>query len=350
MVPFAGWSMPVQYSGVKDEHLAVRSRAGLFDVSHMGEITVLGEDAADLIQRLTPNDVTALRPGRAHYSAFLTDRGTFVDDLLVYCRGARDYLLVVNAGGRTADLALIHEEVERAGASVEVRDDSDSTALIALQGPLASEILAGLTEIDLSKIRYYRFKNGEVAGVPTLVSRTGYTGEDGFELYLPAEASPEVWRTLLAAGEPHGLVPAGLGARDTLRLEAGMMLSGVDIGPTVTPYEAGLGWIVKLGQEGDFRGRQALEAEKESGPRRRIVGFEVKGRGVARSGYPVLANGQSAGETTSGGWSPTLERSIGLAMVSAEVAAGDEPLALEVRGREVEIARVPLPFFKRDRS
>jgi len=345
MVGFAGWEMPVQYAGVIDEHRAVRNAAGLFDVSHMGEIRVHGAGAQELLQRLTPNDVGKLAPGRAHYSGLLTERGTYVDDVLIYRLAAEDFLVVANASNAPRDLAWIASHAAGDGG-VEVTDRSDDYALLALQGPRALEILAPLASPDPSSLRYYGFARGTVDGVPALVSRTGYTGEDGFEFYLPPAEAPRVWRRLLAAGAPHGLQPAGLGARDTLRLEAAMALYGHEIDETTTPFEAGLGWVVKL-DKGEFLGREALLAQRAAGAPRKLVGFEVEGRGIARQGHAVLADGAPVGAVTSGTFSPTLEKALGMAYVPTRLEAPGNRLAIEVRGRELAAAVVPLPFYRR---
>jgi aminomethyltransferase len=343
LVPFAGWEMPVQYSGVLDEHRAVRSAAGLFDVSHMGEFRVAGPGAEAFVQRLTPNDVSRLEPGRAHYSAFLTPEGTFVDDLLVYRLAADEILIVVNAANVEGDLAWASAQPRE---HAELDDVSDSWALLALQGPKAAAILQPLTAVPLAEIRYYRFARGDVAGHRAIVSRTGYTGEDGFELYVAPEAAPPLWDALLAAGAAHGLVPAGLGARDTLRLEAGMALYGHEIDRTTTPWEAGLDWIVKL-EKGEFVGREALVAARAEGPKRRLVGFQVEGRGIAREGHAILADGRAVGAVTSGTYSPTFERALGMGYVEAGLAEPGTPLEIDVRGKRVAARVAPLPFYKR---
>ena len=346
LVDFAGWEMPVQYAGVIEEHRAVRTAAGLFDVSHMGEIRVEGPGAEALLQRLTPNDVAKLAPGRAHYSGLLTERGTYVDDLLVYRLAADDFLVVVNASNAPRDHAWI---AERAGGQdhVQVTDESDRYALIALQGPKAVEILTPLATPGAAALRYYGFLEGEVAGRPAIISRTGYTGEDGFELYLAPEDAPEVWRRLIADGAAHGLQPAGLGARDTLRLEAAMALYGHEIDETTTPFEAGLGWVVKLGK-GDFAGRDALAAQRAAGVPRQLVGFEVQGRGIARQGHAVLSpQGEALGAVTSGTWSPTFEKALGMAYVPTALAAPGTPLAIDVRGKSLPAVVVELPFYRR---
>lgn len=356
MVAFAGWEMPVQYTGVIEEHRAVRGAAGLFDVSHMGEVRVRGAGAERFLQRLTPNDVAQLVPGRAHYSGLLTDRGTYVDDLLIYRLAADDFLVVVNASNAARDLAWIREHGpdpeggESAGAAdVEIADEGDRFALLALQGPRALAILEPLASPGVAGLRYYGFLRGEVAGVPAILSRTGYTGEDGFELYLEPEGAPEVWRRLLATGAPHGLVPAGLGARDTLRLEAAMALYGHEIDERTTPLEAGLSWVVKLAK-GDFLGRAALLVQSEQGVRRTLVGFTVEGRGIARQGHGVLSSGEAVGEVSSGTWSPTLEKAIGMAYVPPALAAPGTPLELDVRGRKLPAAVVELPFYRRQKK
>jgi aminomethyltransferase len=340
LVPFAGWEMPVQYAGVIDEHRAVRTAAGLFDVSHMGEIRVRGAGAESFLQRITPNDVSKLAPGRAHYSGLLTEQGTYIDDLLIYRLAPEDFLVVVNASNAPRDFEWI---VSRAGEETEVIDESDRWALIALQGPKAKEILEPLSP-GASEIRYYGFRQGEVDGRPALISRTGYTGEDGFELYVDPEHAPHLWKRLLEAGA----APAGLGARDTLRREAAMALYGHEIDETTTPWEAGLAWVVKL-DKGDFLGRDALVAQKESGPPRKLVGFEVEGRGIARQGHAVLSGegGQTVGIVTSGTWSPTFEKALGLAYVPPDLAAPGTPLTLDVRGRQLAARVVEAPFYRR---
>ncbi len=343
LVEFAGWEMPVQYAGVIDEHRAVREAAGLFDVSHMGEIRVTGSGAEAFVQRLTPNDVTKLAPGRAHYSGLLTERGTYVDDLLVYRLGDEELLLVVNASNAEKDFDWI---ASRADASVQVEDVSGDYALLALQGPKAISILQRLTATELAPIRYYRFASGQVDGRPAILSRTGYTGEDGFELYVAPGDAAHLWRTLLATGAADGLVPAGLGARDTLRLEAGMALYGHEIDDATTPWEAGLDWVVKL-DAGEFVGRQALVEQKERGIARRLVGFEVEGRGIARQGHEVVAGGEAVGAVTSGTFSPTFGKALGMAYVPVGMAAEGTPLELSVRGKALPAKVVGLPFYRR---
>jgi aminomethyltransferase len=359
MVPFAGWEMPVQYSGLVDEHRAVRGAAGLFDVSHMGEIAVRGPGAAELLQHSLTNDVGRLRDGRAQYQLLLREGGGIVDDLLVYRRADGDYLLVVNAGGRDGDLLAL-QEAARGRSGVEVVDLSDDTALLALQGPAAAGILQPLASVALEPIAYYGHAPAGVAGRPALLSRTGYTGEDGFEIYLRAGDAEAVWDALVEAGSGSGLVPVGLGARDTLRLEAGMLLAGQDFDASVLPDEVGLGWAVRL-DKGDFVGRPAVAAVRASGLRRHLVAFGLVEKGIARHGYPARLGGDGAsgssarpeGAVTSGTWSPSLERSIGLAFLASaepfEAPAEGAPLLVEIRGRAVEGRVESKPFYRRPR-
>lgn len=347
MVPFAGYSMPLRYSSQVDEHHAVRRAAGMFDVSHMGEVFVSGRDAERFLLHLAPNDASKLRVGQAHLSALLTERGTFLDDLLVYRVAEQEYMLVVNGATRHQDVEWIQRHAE--SFDVEVQDRSDDTAMIALQGPEAEAIVAGLGT-DLKDLRYYRFRNDELAGIEVLASRTGYTGEDGFEFYVDAGSAVDLWRTLLDAGQSVGLLPAGLAARDTLRLEAGMHLSGQDFDQSVTPLEVGLGWVVKFGEDRDFIGSERLRAIKRDGARRCMVGFRLDGRNMARSGYDVRV-GETRGRVTSGSWSPTLEASIGLALLESETPLDPiepgSPLVAEIRGKDVSGEVVALPFYRR---
>lgn len=342
---FAGWEMPVQYSGLMEEHRAVREAAGLFDVSHMGEVRVRGAEAESFLQNLTPNDVSKLKPGRAHYSGLLNEEGRYLDDLLVYRLAEDDFLLVVNASNADTDFDWI---ASHAPDGVEVENVSDRYALLALQGPRAVEILQELTDTDLPAIRYYRFAEGEVDGRPAILSRTGYTGEDGFELYVAPEDAPHLWDRLLEIGADRGLLPAGLGARDTLRMEAGMALYGHEIDDTTTPLEAGLNWVVKL-DKGDFIGRDVLARQKEGRVDRKLVGFEVVGRGIAREGHPVKVGGEEAGRVTSGTHSPTFGKALGMAYVPAEHAEPGTEIVLDIRGKDVAARVVELPFYKRER-
>jgi aminomethyltransferase len=351
MVAFAGFVLPVQYTSLVEEHNAVRQCAGLFDVSHMGEIVIRGPRAAELTELVSCNDHSRLVVGRAQYTGLMYPEGTFVDDMLVHRMADDEYMLVVNAANTAKDLAYL-QEVARGFEGAEVVDRSEELAQLAIQGPLAGEILAPLTDTDLTAIRYYRFTTGRVAGHEAIIARTGYTGEDGFEVYTAPAFAPEVWRALLARGAPLGLVPAGLGARDTLRLEAGMCLYGNDIDQTTTPLEAGLAWIVKL-DKGDFIGRDVLERQQEEGVGRRLVGFEMVDRGIARHGYPVHLteeDGPPAGYVTSGTHSPTLGRAIGMAYLPAEAAAEGTEVLVEIRGRRAAARVVPLPFYSRKRK
>lgn len=342
LVPFGGWEMPVQYSGLTEEHVAVRTAAGLFDVSHMGEIRVRGPRALEVVQRLTTNDASTLIDGRIQYSAFLTENGTFVDDLLTYRIAADDYLLVVNAGNSPKDAAWAKRAAVDGGS---VENESGKWAQIAVQGPRSAEILQPLVDIELAPIGYYHFRHGKVVGVPSIVSRTGYTGEYGFEVYCPPAAAVEVWDAILASGKPLGLIPAGLGARDTLRLEAKMALYGNDIDDTVTPWEADLGWIVKM-RKGDFIGRAALERQKAAGISKKLVGFQVTGRGIARHGHP-LKTLAGPGIVTSGTQTPTVGKPIGLAYVPVAASAIGTEIEIDIRGRGVSAVVVPTPFYKR---
>ncbi len=353
MVEFAGWQMPVRYASEIEEHRAVRAAAGLFDVSHMGEFRVRGPGALGFLQRLTPNNVARLRPGRIHYSGLLTPEATYIDDLLVYQLAEADYMLVVNAANLDGDLEWLRSRLQSpaAGEAIssdcQIEDHSDRYALLALQGPRATEILSRHTTANLDAIRYYRFVQDTVTGVDCLVSRTGYTGEDGFELYLAPDAAPAVWDTLLESGAADGLVPAGLAARDSLRLEAGMALYGHEIDRTTTPYEAGLGWVVKL-KKGDFLGRDVLIEQKREGTQRRLIGFEILGRGIARQGHALHHEGQEVGLVTSGGWSPSFEKAVGTAYVPRNLAAVGTRLEVAVRRRRLAAAVVALPFYRRD--
>ena len=340
MVDFGGWELPVQYSGILDEHEAVRTNAGVFDVSHMGEITVRGPQAFELLQKTTCNDVAKLDDGRAHYTGLLYPTGGFVDDILIYRMAADDYFIVVNASNTEKDFDWFTESAKE--MDVDVRNVSADYAQLAVQGPNAQTVLQSLTDLDLSSIRYYRFDRGRVDGAEAIVSRTGYTGEDGFEVYLSPADAPRVMRRLVDAS----VKPCGLGARDTLRLEAKMALYGNDIDQTTTPIEADLGWIVKL-EKGDFNGRDVLQREKEEGPRRKLVGFEMVDRGIARHGYPVVDGNEEIGVVTSGTHSPTLKKSIGLAYLPLDKSAQGTEFLILNRGKETRARVVPTPFYKR---
>lgn len=346
MVDFGGWDMPVQYpAGILAEHLAVRTQAGLFDVSHMGELRVKGPDALKFLDWLTPNAVAKLVDGQIHYTGFLTERGTFVDDLLIYREAGDDFLLVVNAGNIDKDFAWVKEKA--AGFQVTVTNESDATGQVALQGPNAETILKGLTDLKLADIAYYFFKRGQVAGKPCLVSRTGYTGEDGFEVYCRAEDSEAIWNAILAAGKDKGLIPAGLGCRNTLRLESKMALYGHEISDEIHALEAGLGWIVKF-DKGDFIGREALLKAKEAGLPRKLVGFRtLEKRDIARDGMAVVKGGAPVGFVTSGAPSPTVGQNIGLALVPSDDTKVGTRILIEIRGKAAEAEVVPTPFYKR---
>ncbi|BCS33314.1 aminomethyltransferase [Luteitalea sp. TBR-22] len=348
MVPFGGWDMPVEYSGITDEHMAVRTRAGLFDVSHMGEIEIAGADALAAVQKFSSNDASRLAVGQIHYSALTTPQGTFVDDLLVYRMADDHFLLVVNASNIEKDYAWIRSQVEEFADAPAV-NNSQRYALLALQGPLAAEVLQTLTAVDLAAIKYYWFENGEIAGVRGMISRTGYTGEDGFEVFVPPAQAPHVWQAILQAGASAGVVPAGLGARDTLRLEASMRLFGNDMDETTTVLEAGLGWIVGWKKE-TFNGADVLRAQKAGGVERTLVGLEMIDRAIARHGYPVIVDGQAVGTVTSGTQTPFLKKAIAMAYVPTAVAQPDRQVHVEVRGRLAAARIVPMPFYKRPRS
>jgi aminomethyltransferase len=344
MVPFGGWEMPVQYAGIIEEHRAVRTRAGLFDVSHMGEVELAGPGALPLAQRLVTNDVGRLAIGRALYTPMCTPQGGIIDDLLVYRLGEEHLMLVLNAANTEEDLAWIRSH---AGEDVRVLDRTAEIALLALQGPRAQEVLERLTPAPLGAIRYYWCRQEvEVAGRPAIVSRTGYTGEDGFEIYCAARDAAHLWHAILEAGRPEGVLPAGLGARDTLRLEAGLLLHGSDMDKTTTPLEAGLGWTVRL-QKGEFIGAEALRRQAAAGISRRLVGFTLEERAIARHGFPILHQGTAVGRVTSGSFGPTVEKSIGLGYVPPEYAEPGQRIAVEIRGRAVPGAVATLPFYAR---
>ena len=351
MVEFGGWDMPVQYpAGTVEEHTATRTRAGLFDVSHMGEIEVRGPEAIPLVNRLCSNDASKLADGQAQYSALTTPEGTVVDDLLVYRFGAEHLLLVVNASTTDKDWDWINSHLS--GESVELTNRSQDFCQLALQGPDALRILQTLTETPLEEIKYYHFREGRVDGVDSIISRTGYTGEDGFEVYAAPEEAERLWQKMLDAGGyggPGGLQPCGLASRNTLRLEAGMALYGHEITEGTTLLEANLGWITKLGK-GEFVGREALARQKEAGVRRRLVGFEVTDRGIARDGQDVYVGGAKAGHVTSGSPAPFLKKNIGMAYVPAEHAAPGREIEIDVRGRLVGARIVPVPFYKREKK
>jgi aminomethyltransferase len=343
MINFGGWDMPLEYSGILSEHEAVRTRAGLFDVSHMGEIEIRGPAALDLVQWVTCNDASKLAVGQAHYSGLMTDRGTFVDDLLVHKISDTHYLLCVNAGNQDDDFRHI---VSHNRSDAKPENAGPRYSQLAIQGPRAREILQRLTPAALGSVRYYHFTFANVSGVDCLVARTGYTGEDGFEIYFDPQFSEKLWNDLLSAGESAGMIPCGLGARNTLRLEAGMCLYGHEIDAETTPLEAGLGWICKL-EKGAFLGSAVLQRQKENGVSRKLVGFEMLDKRIGRDGYPVQIKGRKAGHVTSGGPSPSLKKNIGMAYVPPESSAIETDIEIGIRGQSVPARITGLPFYKR---
>jgi aminomethyltransferase len=347
LVDFAGWEMPVQYKSILEEHKAVRRAAGLFDVSHMGEVDVRGPEAGKFLNRLVTNDVAKLFPGRVLYSPMCYPNGGVVDDLLVYMRGPEDYFLCINAGNIDKDLAWIREQAAK--FAVTVTDRSADYALLAVQGPRAAFVVQSLTGAKLDAVKYYHFVEGTVAGVHCIISRTGYTGEDGFELYHAAGDAPRLAEAVLAAGAPHGLELAGLGARDSLRLEAGYPLYGHEITADISPLAAGLGWTVKLEKGADFIGREALVAEKQGGAKQRIVFFKTGDRRIVRADTPVLGpDGAVVGKVVSGTLSPLLNEAIGSALVTTAAVA--LPLAVDIRGTKLNLQLAKPPFVELKKS
>jgi aminomethyltransferase len=350
MVPFAGWYMPVQYSGVIDEHNTVRTAAGLFDLGHMGQVDVSGPDAVSFINYVGSNDTTVLAPGEAHYSLLLYPDGGVIDDIIIYRKPSGDgYFVVINAANMDKDVSWLHNQRdERSDLDVTVEHISDKTGMIAIQGPNAAGIVKGLSSVDLDDQPYFSCRETTIAGIECLAGRTGYTGEDGWEFYCDIDRVGELWDALINAGEPLGLKPIGLGARDTLRLEARMPLYGQEISAEINPLEAGLGWAVKLNKD-DFIGRDALRAVKEAGTTRRTVGFKMVERGGApRTGYTVQVDGNDVGHVTSGTVSPTLGENIGIAVVERSVAGVGKPLDIVIRGKPVRAEQIRTPFYKRN--
>ncbi|MEV8457015.1 glycine cleavage system aminomethyltransferase GcvT [Streptomyces sp. NPDC052095] len=349
MTDFAGWDMPLRYASERDEHNAVRTRAGLFDLSHMGEITVTGAGAAAFLNFALVGNIGTIAVGRARYTMICAEDGGILDDLIVYRLGETEYMVVANAGNAQIVLDALTGRAE--GFDAEVRDDRDAYALIAVQGPESPAILASVTDADLDGLKYYAGLPGTVAGVPALIARTGYTGEDGFELFVAPADAEQLWKALTEAGASRGLVPCGLSCRDTLRLEAGMPLYGHELTTGLTPFDAGLGRVVKFEKEGDFVGREALEAaagRAEAAPPRKLVGLVAEGRRVPRAGFPVTVGGEVVGEVTSGAPSPTLGKPIAMAYVDAAHAApGSEGVAVDIRGSHEPYEVVALPFYKR---
>ena len=346
LIEFGGWLMPVQYSGILEEHRAVRERAGLFDLSHMGELFVTGEDAGRALASALVTNPPTLREGRAHYSMIVAEDGGVIDDLIVYRLGLDRYLVVANA----SNAHVVSDELAArlAGFSAVLDDRSLAMALVAVQGPRSVEILAPLTDVDLAALRYYAIADGTVAGIKALVARTGYTGEDGFEVFVENARAEDLWDALFAAGQAHGLLPVGLGARDTLRLEAGMPLYGNELDRETTPFDAGLGRVVKLDKPDDFVGRAALEKVAETGPAKQLVGLTMQGRGIARHGYRVHAGDRETGVVTSGTQSPTLGRAIAMAYVAPGDAETGNVLDVEIRDQRVAAEVVDLPFYRRE--
>jgi aminomethyltransferase len=347
MVEFGGWEMPVEYSGILDEHLAVRTRAGLFDVSHMGEIDVRGPKALDLLQFLTCNDVSRLKVFQVQYSALMYSEGSAVDDCVIHRLGEDHFFICVNAANTEKDFRyIIDQNPFQNRAEVEIRDVSADYSQFALQGPASSDIMRAVSDADLTGLKYYWCRPARCCGVEGLLARTGYTGEDGFEFYFAPSESERVWTTLLEAGKRRGLVPAGLGARNTLRLECAYPLYGNELDPATTLLEANLGWICKL-DKGEFLGRGVLAEQKQRGLRKKLVGFEMGDRGIARDHYPVWIDGGQEGRVTSGSYAPYLKKNIGLAYIPPESVQPGKDLEIEVRGKRLRARQTPLPFYKR---
>lgn len=347
-IDFGGWELPVQFSSIKEEHEAVRLRAGLFDVSHMGEIEVKGKDSLNYLQKMMTNDISKVKNGAAQYTAMCYENGGTVDDLLVYKIEDDHYLLVVNASNTEKDYNWLEVHLE---GDVTLENLSEKMAQLAIQGPLGEKVLQKLTDYDLSQIGFFKFQQDVVIdGKKALVSRTGYTGEDGFEVYCDANDVVDLWKAILTAGEEEGVVPCGLGARDTLRFESNLALYGQELSPEISPLEAGIGFAVKLGKEADFIGKQALLAQKENGIPRKIAGIEMIDRGIPRHGYPVYKGEKLIGEVTTGTQSPTLKKNIGLVLVSSEFASLESELEVEIRGKRLKAKVVPTPFYKREKK
>lgn len=347
LIDFGGWEMPVQYAGILEEHRTVRTKAGLFDVSHMGEIEVRGPQTLEMVNKLITNDTSKLVDGQILYSPMCYEHGGTVDDLLVYRHNQEFFLLVVNASNTEKDFTWI-EQIAK-DFEVTVKNVSDQTAQLALQGPLAERILQQICDIDLTQIKYYWFTHGKVAGVECLISRTGYTGEDGFEFYFDPASALKLWEDILAAGKADGAEPIGLGARDTLRLEACLPLYGHELSESISPLEAGLGIFIKL-DKADFIGKQALVEQKAKGLERKTVGFELIERGIARSAYPLSINGVESGFVTSGSFAPTLEKNLGLGLLKATTAQVGQEIEVIIRGKGVKAQIISKPFYKRGQT
>ncbi|TCL48790.1 aminomethyltransferase [Thermolongibacillus altinsuensis] len=344
-IDFGGWELPVQFSSIKEEHEAVRARAGLFDVSHMGEIEVKGKDSLAFLQKVMTNDVAKLTNGRAQYTLMCYENGGTVDDLLIYKKDEDHYLLVVNAANTEKDVEWLNKH---AFGDVELTNISEKIAQLALQGPLAEKVLQTLTDIDLSQMKFFEFKdNVNLQGINALVSRTGYTGEDGFEIYCRAEDAIILWNAILEAGKEDGVLPCGLGARDTLRFEATLPLYGQELSKDITPIEAGLGFAVKTNKEIDFIGKDVLKKQKEEGTLRKLVGIEMIDKGIPRHGYPIFSEEEEIGFVTTGTQSPTLKKNIGLALIKSEFSALDTEVKVDIRGKRLKAKVVATPFYKR---
>ncbi len=348
-IDFGGWDMPVQFSGIKNEHEAVRKNAGIFDVSHMGEVIVKGNDSLDFLQKMMTNDFSKLKVGGAMYTALCYENGGVIDDLLVYKLGEEEYYLVVNAANTEKDFDWLKEHI---AGDISVENVSDQYALIAIQGPKAQSILQKLSkDIDLNEIGFFKFKQDvDLDGARAIVSRTGYTGEDGFEIYCQAEDAEKLWKTLLEIGKDEGIVPCGLGARDTLRFEAALPLYGQELSSEITPLEAGLGFAVKLNKEADFIGKEALKKQKEQGVERKLAGVEMIDRGIPRTGYKVFSGDSEIGYVTSGTQSPTLKKNIGLVLISSDYAEEGNEVEIEVRKKRLKAKIIQTPFYKRPKK
>jgi aminomethyltransferase len=349
MVPFAGYEMPVQYASIIDEHRTVRSAVGIFDLSHMGEIEVTGEEAVAFLRYALVSDPGALEAGQAQYSMLCQEDGGIIDDLIVYRLEGGRFWVVCNASNRASVVEQLERLLARGDFGAALDDRSDRTALVAPQGPNAAALLAGLTDLDLDAIGNYRSAQGSVAGVACLVARTGYTGEDGFELFCDARDARRLWEAVVAAGDAHGARPCGLGARDTLRLEAGMPLYGNELSRETNPFEVNLGRVVKL-DKGEFIGRAALQAVQQAGPARKLIGLRMLDNAIPRSGYPVQSDGRPVGHVTSGTLSPTLGEKIAMALVPAELAGIGNAFEVVVRDRPYRAEQVKLPFYRRPRD
>ena len=347
-IDFGGWDLPVQFSSIKEEHEAVRTKAGLFDVSHMGEVEVRGEDSLAFLQTIATNDVSLLKDGGAQYSEMCYEYGGTVDDLLIYKKADHDYLLVINASNIDKDVNWL---TANTFGDVSIKNVSDDLALLALQGPLAEKVLQTLTDIDLTEIKFFKFKDEvNVAGVKALVSRTGYTGENGFELYCAANDAVTLWEKILEAGKEDGVLPCGLGARDTLRFEATLPLYGQELTKDITPIEAGIGFAVKTNKEADFNGKAVLKDQKENGASRKLVGIELIEKGIPRHGYEVFVNGEEIGVVTTGTQSPTLGKNIGLALLKTEFTELGTEVEVQIRKKRLKAVVVATPFYKRPKN